>query len=472
MKKTIYLFIAAVIMVSCGSSYKATDVVLNDVQDSVNFALGYVNGSMLKMQQLQEDSSDAVIAEFIDALQRGYDGKVEELSEVASVGKNIGFAIKSFEKNGLAENASWQLNEKVLFQGLVNGLNEDTTIMKSDVAKQFFQSQYQASMMASDSVKADKAIRSQCPDKAKTIELKNFTDSINYAFGLMNGSDIKMYLLASDSTGEEKKDFIKQINKALKMKIKSPQLMNMGEQIGKTIKDQEATGLVGEPKLETNFALIKQGFINGMKGHDTQFNQQTAGEYISNTINGKELGMLTDLYETYHYDVPTILIAAEYCNTLGKYSVHYLSKLLMDWYEHDLCTYDEVEAEIIRRTEYNTYESTVRRCFGLTNKLTTKQTEYVEKWKQCGIDESLLNIACEKCLDGTGGKINFKYIDQVISSWVNKGIKTPEQVAADDASHKGKNTKFAASAKENSFSVEKLERLVKNYSSKSEDTSQ
>ena len=290
MKKTIYLFIAAVIMVSCGSSYKATDVVLNDVQDSVNFALGYVNGSMLKMQQLQEDSSDAVIAEFIDALQRGYDGKVEELSEVASVGKNIGFAIKSFEKNGLAENASWQLNEKVLFQGLVNGLNEDTTIMKSDVAKQFFQSQYQASMMASDSVKADKAIRSQCPDKAKTIELKNFTDSINYAFGLMNGSDIKMYLLASDSTGEEKKDFIKQINKALKMKIKNPQLMNMGEQIGKTIKDQEATGLVGEPKLETNFALIKQGFINGMKGHDTQFNQQTAGEYISNTINYLKYG--------------------------------------------------------------------------------------------------------------------------------------------------------------------------------------
>ncbi len=290
MKKTIYLFIAAVIMVSCGSSYKATDVVLNDVQDSVNFALGYVNGSMLKMQQLQEDSSDAVIAEFIDALQRGYDGKVEELSEVASVGRNIGFAIKSFEKNGLAENASWQLNEKVLFQGLVNGLNEDTIVMKSDAAKQFFQSQYQASMIASDSVKADKAIRSQCPDKAKTIELKNFTDSINYAFGLMNGSDIKMYLLASDSTGEEKKDFIKQINKALKMKIKNPQLMNMGEQIGKTIKDQEATGLVGEPKLETKFALIKQGFINGMKGHDTQFNQQTAGEYISNTINFLKYG--------------------------------------------------------------------------------------------------------------------------------------------------------------------------------------
>ena len=290
MKKTIYLFAAALAMVSCGNSYKAKDVVLGDMQDSVNFALGYVNGAMLKMQQLQEDSSDAVIAEFIDALQRGYDGKVEELSESASVGKNIGMAIKSFEKNGLAENKSWQLNEKVLLQGMVNGMNGDTTVMDSESAKQFFQAQYQASMMANDSVEAGKAIRAQCPDKVKALELKSFTDSINYAFGLMNGNEIKMYVLASDSTGEEQKEFIKQVNKALKMKVLNPQMMNIGEQIGKTIKEQEATGLVGEPKLETRFPFIKQGFINGMKGHDTQFDQKTAGEYVNNTITFVKYG--------------------------------------------------------------------------------------------------------------------------------------------------------------------------------------
>ncbi len=290
MKKTIYLFIAALTMVSCGSSYKAQDVVMNDVHDSVNYALGYVNGSMLKMQQLQEDSSDAVIAEFIDALQRGYDGKVEELDEVASVGKNIGMAIKSFEKAGLAENKNWQLNEKVLFQGLINGLNEDTTVMTSDAARQFFQSKYQVSMMAQDSVEAGKPVKGKCPTKVKTIELKNFTDSINYAFGMMNGSEIKMYVLASDSTGDDQEEFITQINKALKMKVVNPQMMNMGEQIGKTIKEQEATGLIGEPKLETRFPVIKQGFINGMKGHDTQFDQQSAGEYIQNTMNFLKYG--------------------------------------------------------------------------------------------------------------------------------------------------------------------------------------
>ncbi|MBQ4507585.1 MAG: FKBP-type peptidyl-prolyl cis-trans isomerase [Paludibacteraceae bacterium] len=71
----------------------------------------------------------------------------------------------------------------------------------------------------------------------------------------------------------------------MKLKVRNPQLMNMGEQIGKTIKSQESEGLLGEAALATDFELIKQGFVNGMKGHDTQFTQQTAGEYVQNTLN-------------------------------------------------------------------------------------------------------------------------------------------------------------------------------------------
>lgn len=194
--------------------------------------------------------------------------------------------------------------------------------------------------------------------------------------------------------------------------------------------------------------------------------------YLNRNVNGRELGILTDLYECYRFDVATILIAAEYCNTLGKYSVQYLYKVLKDWYEHDITSYEQVEAEIVKRTEFYTYESMVKRCLGLTNRLTSNQREYTQRWKNAGIDESLLEIACEKCLDGTGGKINFKYIDTVISSWVNKGIKTPEQVRQDDANFGGKTGKFVADEKENSFSVDKLEQMARNFVSRNEDTSQ
>ncbi len=290
MKKVSILLIAAVAMISCGNTYTAQTVSLTNQNDSMNYALGLVNGAQLKMYQLRNDSSIETVTEFIDALQRGYDGQVEELSEAANVGRNIGQAIKASEENGLADNPAWTLNEKLFFQGLVNGLYQDTTVMQIDAARNYFQAQYQASAMSADTTKADKAIKGKCPSKVKTITLANMIDSVNYAFGYLNGAEVAQYVLLLDSTGEQKKEFIENINKGLKSKVKNPQLVNMGEQIGKSIKDQEAEGLIGEPSLATDFALIKQGFINGLLNYEDQMTGEAAGEYIQNTMNEIKYG--------------------------------------------------------------------------------------------------------------------------------------------------------------------------------------
>jgi FKBP-type peptidyl-prolyl cis-trans isomerase FklB len=168
--------------------------------------------------------------------------------------------------------------------------------MNIDTARLYFQNQYQASAMSTDSVKAGKAIKGKCPSSPKAVALKNMNDSINYAFGLLNGSEIMMYVLAMDSTGEQRKELIASINKGLASKINNPQLVNMGEQIGKSIKEQEAVGLIGEPSLATDFELIKQGFINGLTGYEELMTGEIAGEYVQSTLmnikygNSKEEG--------------------------------------------------------------------------------------------------------------------------------------------------------------------------------------
>ena len=296
MKKLCILAIAALALVACGKTYTAQTVVLENQNDSMNYALGLVNGSQIKMYQLRNDSSIETVNEFIDALQRGYDGKIEQLSEAAAIGKNIGQAIKASEKNGLADNPAWTLNEKLFFQGLVNGMYNDTIVMTGEAASNYFQAQYQASAMSNDSVKAGKAIKGKCPSQVKTVVLANQNDSLNYAFGYLNGNEVAMYVFAMDSTGEQKKEFIAYINKGLKSNITNPQIANMGEQIGKSIKEQESVGLIGEPSLATDFALIKQGFINGLLGGTEQWNSEFAGEYIQSTMttikygNSKEEG--------------------------------------------------------------------------------------------------------------------------------------------------------------------------------------
>lgn len=290
MKKLCILAIAALTMVACGKTYTAQTVVLNNQNDSMNYALGLVNGSQIKMYQLRNDSSMETITEFIDALQRGYDGKLEQLSEAAAIGKNIGQAIKNSEKTGLADNPAWTLNEKIFFQGMVNGMYNDTVVMQIEAARNYFQAQYQASAMSNDSIKAGKPIKGTCPSKVKAVALANQNDSVNYAFGYLNGNEVAMYVFAMDSTGEMKKEFITYVNKGLKSNISNPQIVNMGEQIGKSIKEQEAVGLIGEPSLSTDFALIKQGFINGLLDGTEQWNSDAAGEYIQQTMTTIKYG--------------------------------------------------------------------------------------------------------------------------------------------------------------------------------------
>ena len=290
MKKLAITILATLAMVSCGNTYEGKTVTLNNQNDSMNYALGLVNGTQMKMYQLRNDSSKKKVYEFIDALQRGYDGKTEELSEVASIGRNIGQAIKNSEKVGLADNAAWTLNEKIFFQGLVNGLHHDTVLMDGAEARDFFQSQYQASRMAGDSVKAGKAIKSKCGNQVRVIALRTLNDSLNYAFGYLNGDEVARYILSTDTTGEQTKEFIQHINKGLKSNVQNPQIVHMGEQIGKNIKEQEESGLIGEPSLTTDFALIKQGFVNGLLDFTEQMTGEEAGQYIEATMNHIKYG--------------------------------------------------------------------------------------------------------------------------------------------------------------------------------------
>lgn len=286
MKKMSIIVLAAMAMVSCGNSYTAKDAVLESQNDSLNYALGFINGAQIKMYQLAKDSSKQSVNEFIAALEEGYNGKEETLSEAAQAGRNVGTGIKSFESKGLAENEHWTLNEKMLFQGLVNALNGDTTVMKAADARTFFQASYGKTT----DTQAGKAVKGKCPSKVKTVELKNFTDSINYAFGMLNGDQMRMYLLANDTDGIAQRDFIENINKAMKVRARNPQLVMMGKQIGSAIREQEPTGLLGLENVATNFELIKQGFVNGMYDYDTQFDSRTAGEYIENTMTQIKYG--------------------------------------------------------------------------------------------------------------------------------------------------------------------------------------
>ena len=286
MKKISILMLAVLAMISCGNSYKAQDATLTNESDSVNYAIGLVNGLQIKSYYLENDSSDEAVAEFIDALELAYTNKEEKLSQIAQTAQQFAGSVKEFEKKGLAENEAWTLNEKIFFQGLVNAFYEDTSVITPAAAEEFFMKAYQAK----EEGKADKPITAKCPKKAKTVKLKSHNDSLNYAFGLLNGAQIKMYVLSEDSAGDGIDEFVTNVNKGMKKNVRNPQLVSMAKGIGNAIREQEPVGLLGIEGLETNYDLIKQGFINGLYGYTEQLDMQAAGQYVEAVIAEKKYG--------------------------------------------------------------------------------------------------------------------------------------------------------------------------------------
>lgn len=286
MKKVSIFLLAVMAMISCGNSYQAREAALSNESDSINYAIGLLNGLQIRMYYLQNDSSDEAIAEFVDALEEGYTGQAEQLNEVEKAGRQLGISVKAFEKKGLAENAAWTLNEKLLFQGLINAVLGDTTVMNEKDAETFFMQAYQAPAEGT----AEKPILAKCPKAAKTVELKSRIDSLNYAFGVLNGAQIKSYVLADDEDGEDLKVFVDNLNKGLKEKVRNPQVVAMGKSVGQAIREQEPVGLLGISGLETNYDLIKQGFINGLYNYTEQLDMQAAGSYVESVVSRLKYG--------------------------------------------------------------------------------------------------------------------------------------------------------------------------------------
>ena len=287
MKKTLIFALVAMATMSCAKKYTAQNVTLVNQNDSVNYALGLMWGQDLKVHYFTMDSTDVPITTFMTTLEKTYNAKEVEESEAKMYGKNLGMSIKMFEKDGLANNPAWAVNEKILLQGLVNGLMGDSVMLQADAAYSIISQAYQASSI--DPVSTDQVVKAKkAPKNVLVFELNSKLDTLNYALGVAQGSRVGS-IIAQDTTGNDLKDFIKGLNEALKNDSEYPILTMTGEQISATLHAWEESGLINEPSLAVDVELIKQGLINGMYQYG-EWNIQEAGQYINQVLNDIRYG--------------------------------------------------------------------------------------------------------------------------------------------------------------------------------------
>lgn len=120
----------------------------------------------------------------------------------------------------------------------------------------------------------------------KLPKMANEVDSMNYAYGLFNGSQMRMMMSQdSDSVDIRVKKFFEGVKAGIAgQPDENPQFTQLGTQVGSWLNQQKTMGFLGDSTLKIDYPMIKQGIINGIRGKFDQMNGEDAQVYLETTM--------------------------------------------------------------------------------------------------------------------------------------------------------------------------------------------
>lgn len=132
-----------------------------------------------------------------------------------------------------------------------------------------------------------------------------------------------------------------------------------------------------------------------------------------------------------HYGLPTevLFMLIEYCVSVGKTNYAYIETVGKDWGTKEIDTLEKAADQISILKNANQIWKEVAATAGLNNpRPTTKQAALIGKWsKEFGFNASMIYLAYEEMVNHTG-KLNFNYMDKILTNWFNAGVKNSDDV--------------------------------------------
>lgn len=164
---------------------------------------------------------------------------------------------------------------------------------------------------------------------------------------------------------------------------------------------------------------------------------------VAQKILGKMLSYpaiekLYGLYDWLAMSPELILRLLEYCVELGKKDMRYIEKVALSWHEMGITTAADAELYIKRQNYKRSYVYQIQKEFGIADrKLTASELRYIGQWYTLGVSVELAAFAYDYGVTKTG-KLAMAYINKVLTSWFEEGIRTPAQAQESLARHSKK----------------------------------
>lgn len=159
---------------------------------------------------------------------------------------------------------------------------------------------------------------------------------------------------------------------------------------------------------------------------------QEAQTKLGRTLGYEGQATLIMLHDSYGLPMEVILMLIEYAKTKGKTGNANLANLGKIWAENEIDTLESAESYIEEQTGTDGLWREFKQLSGVKNtNPTTKQRRFFNVWsKEYGFGVDMIYTAYEICIDNTE-KMNLEYMDKILKSWYEKGVKTPVDVEKD-----------------------------------------
>ena len=157
---------------------------------------------------------------------------------------------------------------------------------------------------------------------------------------------------------------------------------------------------------------------------------QEAQQKLGKTIGYEGQSILIMLHDTYDLPVEVILMLLEYAKSKGKTGYKYIASIGREWSEKEIDSLESAEEYIRAQHTTDALWEQFRELTNAKNRNpTAKQKRYLLSWsKELGFSSEMIALAYEICIDNTN-KLSLEYMDRVLRSWQQNGVKTPAEAA-------------------------------------------
>ncbi len=134
-------------------------------------------------------------------------------------------------------------------------------------------------------------------------------------------------------------------------------------------------------------------------------------------------------FSKYEFDEQVMIALFDYCYNRGAMHRNYIQTVAEAWASNKVKTWNDLDKFYEKQESLNVYKKTISKKLGKHQGLTQYENDYIENWVlNFGYDMSVIEIALKRTT--LKQNPNFEYINNLITDWHDRNLKTAAEVQA------------------------------------------